>query len=163
MPLQVLTNLVSFSLQILVRPAKVGAVLYTGVNEVVSRMDWYSALTKKLLKSDNINGDRSLERSRLELKNRILDLYKALLLYQIKSVCYSYRNQIQVFLRGFVELDDWSGDLKMVTDAEEALRNDLNQYNQEHIKLLLESTLIVAKDQVTFKRRWNARKRRESG
>lgn len=104
MPLQVLTILVFFSLQILVRPAKVGAVLYTGVNEVVSRMDWYSALTEKLLKSDNINGDRSLERSRLELKNRILDLYKALLLYQIKSVCYYYRNQIQVFLRGFVNL-----------------------------------------------------------
>lgn len=115
-------------------------------------MDWYSALTGKLLKSDDINGDRPLETSRLELKNRILDLYKALLLYQIKSVCYYYRNQFQVFLRGFVELDDWSGDLKTVTDAENALRNDLNQYNQEHIKLLLESTLIVAKDQGDFRK-----------
>lgn len=137
-------------------------MLYTGVNQVVSRMSWYSSLSDKLLRSDDINGDRPLETSRLELKERILDLYKALLFYQIKSVCYFYRNQFWVFLRGFVELDDWSGDLKTVTDAEDALRRDSEQYNKEHIKLLLENMLIVAKDQADFQKKME-REKEEKG
>jgi hypothetical protein len=93
-------------LQILAKPAKAGKVLYTGVKQVVSRIDWYSSLTDNLLKRDNINNGEPLEKVCLELKKRILDLYKALLFYQIKSVCYYYRHQFLVFIRGFVDLDD---------------------------------------------------------
>jgi len=56
-------------------------------------MDWYSRLTDNLLRRDNIKDDEPLEKVYLELEKRILDLYKALLFYQIKSVYYYYRYQ----------------------------------------------------------------------
>ncbi len=36
----------------------------------------------------------------------------------MKSVCSYYRNQGLVFLRGMLSLDDWDGDLTLVTEAE---------------------------------------------
>jgi hypothetical protein len=139
-------------LQILAKPAKAGKVLYTGVKQVVSRMDWYSSLADELLKPDNIKKDERLKKVRLELEKRILDLYEALLFYQIKSVCYYYRNQFLVFMRGFVDLDDWKGELEAVTVAEETLRQDSKQYNEEHIKGLFERMLKTAIDQAELQR-----------
>ena len=34
-------------------------------------------------------------------------------------------------------LDDWDGDLKSVTDAEETLQKDLDRYNSQHMKSTL--------------------------
>jgi hypothetical protein len=133
--------------QILEKPAKSGKALYSGVRQVVSRMDWYSSLADQLLRPDSIHSGKPLELARSELRKRIVNLYEALLLYQIKSVCYYYRHQFFVFIRGLMGLDDWSGDLGDLTRAEETLRNDSQQYNKEHIKLLLEGILITAKDQ----------------
>lgn len=48
----------------------------------------------------------------------------------MKSVCSYYRHRGLVFLRGLASLDDWDADLKAVTDAEDALRRDSDQYNQ---------------------------------
>lgn len=40
----------------------------------------------------------------------------------MNSVCsYYYRNLALVFILGLAHLDDWDGDLKSVTDAEETL------------------------------------------
>ncbi|KAJ5206563.1 hypothetical protein N7472_003011 [Penicillium cf. griseofulvum] len=138
---------VSSTLDILEKPAKSGKALYSGVSQVVSRMDWYSSLADQLLRPDSIHSGKPLELARSELRKRIVDLYEALLFYQIKSVCYYYRHQFFVFIRGLMGLDDWSGGLGDLTRAEEILRNDSQQYNKEHIKVLLESILITAKDQ----------------
>jgi hypothetical protein len=82
-------------------------------------MDWYCALTEHLLNEHNIKiGNESFEAILHQLKGRVVVLYKALLLYQMKSVCSYYRNQGLAFLRGLVNLDDWDGDLRNVTDAE---------------------------------------------
>jgi hypothetical protein len=139
-------------LQILAKPVKASKVLYIGVKQVISRMDWYSSLADELLKPDNIKKDERLKKVHLELKKRILDLYEALLFYQIKSVCYYYRNQFLVFMRGFVDLDDWKGELEAVTAAEETLRQDSKQYNEEHIKNLFERMLKTAIDQAGLQR-----------
>ena len=48
---------------------------------------------------------------RRELENQIVDLYKALLSYQIKSVYSYYRNRGLVLLRDMVKLDDWDAGL----------------------------------------------------
>jgi hypothetical protein len=55
----------------------------------------------------------------------------------MKSVCSYYRNQGLVFLRGLANLDDWDGDLKSVTDAEDVLQKDSDQYSNQHAKSLL--------------------------
>jgi hypothetical protein len=65
-----------------------------------------------------------------QLEKAVITLYKALLLYQMKSVCSYYRNQSVVFLRGLVNLDGWDGDFKSVTDIEDALQRDSEQYHR---------------------------------
>ena len=124
--------------QILLNPAKATKSNLTGITHVVSRMDWYCALTEHLLNKDNIViGNESFESILQQLESTVVALYKALLLYQMKSVCSYYRNQGLVFLRGLANLDDWDGDLKSVTDAEDALQKDSDQYNSQHAKSFL--------------------------
>jgi len=91
-------------------------------------MDWYCTLSEHLLKKDRV--DDSLGSIIPQLKARIVALYKALLLYQMKSVCSYYRHQGLVFLRGLANWDDWDADLKAVTDAEENLLNDWDKYDK---------------------------------
>jgi hypothetical protein len=124
--------------QILLNPAKATKSNLAGITHVISRMDWYCALTEHLLNKDNIViGNKSFEPILQQLENAVVALYKALLLYQMKSVCSYYRYQGLVFLRGLANLDDWDGDLKSVTDAEDALQKDSDQYNNQHAKSLL--------------------------
>jgi hypothetical protein len=119
-------------------PAKATKSNLAGITHVVSRMDWYCALTEHLLNKDNIViGNKSFESILQQLENTIVALYKALLLYQMKSVCSYYRYQGLVFLRGLANLDDWDGNLKSVTDAEDALQKDSDQYNSQYAKSLL--------------------------
>ncbi len=101
-------------------------------------MDWYCSLTEHLLNKDNVViGNESFESILQRLEKTVVTLYKALLLYQMKSVCSYYQSQGLVFLRGLANLNDWDGDLKSVTDAEIALQKDSDQYNKQHAKRLL--------------------------
>jgi hypothetical protein len=90
-------------------------------------MDWYCALTEHLLNKDNVTAGKDFQAVLRQLENGIVELYKALLQYQMKSVCSYYRNQGLVFLRGMFNLDDWDSDLKLVTDVEAAVQNDAAQ------------------------------------
>jgi len=108
-------------------------------------MDWYCALTEHLLNKDNIKiGNESFEAILRQLEGRVIALYKALLLYQSKSVCSYYRNQGLVYLCGLVNFYDWDADLKRVTDAEDALQTDSVQYIQEHTKTSLTTLVQLA-------------------
>ncbi len=109
-------------------------------------MDWYCALVEHLLDKDNIkSANQSFEGILQQLESRVISLYKALLLYQMKSICSYYRNQGLVFLRGLLSLDNWNDDLKNVTDMETAVRNDANQYVEEHTRAILGTVANHAK------------------
>lgn len=123
--------------QMLRNPAQATTSNLAGIAYVISRMDWYCALTKHLLNKDNIAAGNKFQEILHQLEETVVELYKALLLYQMKSVCSYYRNQGLVFLRGMLSLDDWDGDLKLVTDAETTVRNDTAQYYQERTKTFL--------------------------
>ncbi|KAK3987123.1 hypothetical protein QBC44DRAFT_372413 [Cladorrhinum sp. PSN332] len=84
------------------------------------------------------------------MENRVVELYKALLLSQIKSVCSFYRHQGWVFLRGLANIDDWDSDLKTVTDAEATLQNDLSQFNSHYTKSLLGKLVEEAEKRQAF-------------
>ncbi|KAK4232915.1 hypothetical protein C8A03DRAFT_39421, partial [Achaetomium macrosporum] len=128
---------VCLGLQILRNPAQATKSNLAGIAHVISRMDWYCALTEHLLKKNNIAAGNDFQAVLRQLEERIIKLYKALLLYQMRSVCSYYRNQGLVFLRGMLSLDNWDGDLKLVTDAETAVEHDAAQYFQEQTKTSL--------------------------
>ncbi|KAJ4864454.1 WD domain, g-beta repeat domain-containing protein [Trichoderma breve] len=134
---------VCIGLQILLNPAKATKSNLSGIVHVVSRMDWYCALTEHLLNKDCVN--ESLEMILPQLEAKVLALYKALLLYQMKSVCSYYRQQGLVFLRNLVSWDDWNGELKTVEDAEATLQKDSDQYNKFHAKSALAQLVERAK------------------
>ncbi|KAK3298813.1 uncharacterized protein B0H64DRAFT_371246 [Chaetomium fimeti] len=113
---------------ILQNPAKATRSNLAGIVHVVSRMDWYCALSEHLLKKDHI--DQSLESIPPQLETRVIELYKALLLYQMRSVCSYYRHQGLVFLRALANWDDWDGYLNAVQDAEKYLLDDWGQLDK---------------------------------
>lgn len=80
-----------------------------------------------------------------ELESHISDLYQKLLLYQIKSVCYYYRNQLISFIRDAVLWDDW--DVKDVKTAEKRIEKDIAQHGSERIKAHLGAILNTAASQ----------------
>lgn len=91
-------------------------------------MDWYCALSEHLLEEDHV--DEPLESISPLLKERVIDLYKALLLYQMKSVCSYYRRHALDFLRALANWDDWDAYLNAVQDAEKCLLDDWSQVDK---------------------------------
>ncbi|RYP27195.1 hypothetical protein DL767_007788 [Monosporascus sp. MG133] len=85
-------------------------------------LDWYCALTEHLLNKNHIAAGNELQAVLHQLEERVVALYKALLLYQMKS----------------------DGDLKLVTDAEATVRDDAAQYFQERTKTFLRTLVTRA-------------------
>jgi hypothetical protein len=125
--------------QILSNPAKAIISNLEGVTYVISRMDWYCVLTDRLL--HNVNNDNIVSKKnmayeggspntvRKQLEQKVVELYKAILLYQMKSVCSYYRNQYKEFFFNLVDSKDWDGAQMNVVNAEKALKEDWEQYN----------------------------------
>ncbi|CAK7214687.1 hypothetical protein SEUCBS140593_002265 [Sporothrix eucalyptigena] len=134
-------------LQILMNPGNATKSNLAGIAHVVSRMDWYCALTEHLLDRDKIKiGDESFESVLQQLEGTVLTLYKALLLYQMKSVCSYHRNLGLAFLRGLANIDDWDGDLSGVTDAEATIERLSGQYHREYEKSSLYQLVVQGKE-----------------
>jgi hypothetical protein len=108
-----------------------------GVVHVIKWMNWYWSLSSSLLK-ESTDDANELSGVRRELENQIVDLYKVLLTYQIKSVCSYYRHRGLVFLRDIVKLDDWDGDLKAILDAENRFRQYSKAYTTQQTNSHLE-------------------------
>ncbi|KAK3934043.1 hypothetical protein QBC46DRAFT_429380 [Diplogelasinospora grovesii] len=87
---------VCIGLQILRNPAQATKSNLAGIAHVTSRMDWYCALTEHLLDKNNITASNNFQAILHQLEGRVVELYKALLMYQMKSVCSYYRNQQRV-------------------------------------------------------------------
>ena len=96
-------------------------------------MSWYWNLSSHLFKKDRLDGE-SYEGLRLELEEQIINFYKALLSYQMKSVISYYQNRGLVFLRDIIKLNDWDGNLKSIQDAETAFLQDSKVYNTQQIR-----------------------------
>lgn len=114
--------------QILSNPGRAAKSNLAGITHVITRMDWYYALTGHLLERNSTSN--SLESVLIQLKPKVLDLYKAILLYQMKSVISYYKHQGVVFARALANLDNWDGDLEDVKTAEKVLLDDWKVYDQ---------------------------------
>ncbi|KAL6830725.1 WD40-repeat-containing domain protein [Trichoderma sp. SZMC 28015] len=136
---------VCIGLQILASPANATKSNLDGMAHVISRMEWYCSLTECLMDKNDVD-ESGLILSQLE--RRIISLYKALLQYQMKSICSYYRHQGFQFLRELVNLDSWENDYKTIRGAEDVLRHDLDQYIKVQGKTMLEKLLGRAKGMV---------------
>ncbi|WPJ59449.1 hypothetical protein SMAC4_13160 [Sordaria macrospora] len=130
----------------LANPIKATKANRKGIDYVVKRMDWYWNLSTSLLR-DPTNNTSELDGMRGELENQIVDLYKALLSYQIKSVCAYYCNRGLVFLRDMITLDDWKADLGAIQDAENCFQNDTQAYTNQQVTSRLEQLVSYTKHQ----------------
>lgn len=114
--------------QLLANPIKSTETNRDGIEYVIKTMEWYWELSKHLLNESKILGT-SFAELRSELKTQVVDLYKALLSYQIMSVCSYYQNRGLVMLKDIIQLDNWDGNLKDIQAAETAVRQSFNMYN----------------------------------
>jgi N-terminal domain of NWD NACHT-NTPase/NACHT domain len=93
-------------------------------------MQWYCALTEHLLNKNNTVSEKEFKTIQDLLQEQVIEFYKLLLLYQMRSVCSYFRNQGLVFLRGLVHLDNWDDDIQSVKNAEDTLLKDWEKYNK---------------------------------
>jgi hypothetical protein len=110
-------------------------------------MDWYCALTHHLLNKNNIevrDENESFESIQQQLEEKVIKLYKAILFYQMKSVCSYYKDQRLIFLQDLTNWNDWDSYLKSVTDAEDTLQKDSAQYYKEYVKTALGKLVELA-------------------
>jgi WD40 repeat protein len=102
-----------------------------GVVHVASRMDWYCAIIGHLLHTSNTDAmDISIELVVEKLKPKVLELYKAILLYQMRAVHSYYRNQGWNFLLQTWNFDDWDDALADIDKLENSLLNDWGTYDR---------------------------------
>ncbi|GAW26224.1 putative NWD1 protein [Rosellinia necatrix] len=130
-----------FALQILANPINETVANRDGITYVISRMEWYWNLSSLLLEDNQVDNTAAL---RAELEKHIIDLYKQLFLYQMKSVCSYYRNRLVAALRDMVKLDDWEGALQSIKTAENAIQQDSDQYNTQEFKSYLRKLVGAA-------------------
>jgi hypothetical protein len=117
-----------------VHPATATKANRDGIIYVVSRMDWYLNLAGLLLK-DHTAG--VAEGVRHQMERRVVDLYKAIMSYQMTSVCSYYRHRGLEFLRDVIQLNDWDGSLAKIRAAEGIFEQDSTQYNTHQMISLL--------------------------
>lgn len=109
-----------------------------GIIRVVQTMKWYSSLSKLLLDDNTLEKGERLAETRALLADRILDLYKTLLKYIIKSICAYDRSPALTLFRGVIKLDDWSGSLDDVTKAENSLKEAAQEFGVRQTNSYLE-------------------------
>ncbi|KAG4261888.1 hypothetical protein FPRO03_11356 [Fusarium proliferatum] len=122
---------ISLGLEILSNPMKEPGLNRKGIAYVLSRTEWYWNLAELVLQDDTSVSSAAL---RTSLETQIIEFYKKLLLFQMRSACLYYRNWAGVILRDAVKLDDWSGELNSIKDGENLIRNDIEQYDNQDIR-----------------------------
>lgn len=133
------------SLQMMVNPIKETETNRKGIQHVIERMSWYWELSSHILKERNPNGT-SYAGLRSGLKEQLIQLYKALLSYQMQSVCSYYQNRGFVFLKDLVQLHDWSGQLDDINKIEATFQGRVTQYDMQQRTVLDQQKLGTLED-----------------
>lgn len=126
-------------------PAKATRYNLAGIADVSNRMSWYCNLTTHLLGLRNIENYATYETILHQLEQGVVELYKAILLYQMKSVCSYYRNQGFNFFLQVWNWDDWDSALQSVTTAEHQLIDRWKVYDKAKASRLSEELVHITK------------------
>jgi hypothetical protein len=100
---------------------------------VLFNLEWYWQLSELLLDENIRPSQRGL---RTELEKLMIELYKLLLLFQMRSA-HRYYHPRSTFVRDLVKWDDWDSKLAEIKSAERDLQQKSDAYNSESIKMRL--------------------------
>ncbi|KAK4220598.1 NACHT domain-containing protein [Podospora fimiseda] len=128
------------ALEVLANPINQTEANRKGIDYVIKRMDWYWSLSNSVFR-DLPDHDTDLSGIRRQLEDRLVDLYKALLSYQIKSVYSYFQNRGLIFFQDMIKLDDWDAELEAVQEAEKSFQDDTHAFSTQ--QMLSHSNQIV--------------------
>ncbi|PKK47848.1 hypothetical protein CI102_8172 [Trichoderma harzianum] len=137
---------VCMALEMMQNPIAATKANRDGIEYVIKRMNMYWELSGVALK-DNAND--GLSGIRGELEAQIINLYKVLLTYEIKSVCSYYRNRGSVLLRDIISLDDWNGDIQAIKAAERVFHDDFATFTRLETVSDIKQLVTHVKEQST--------------
>lgn len=116
---------------------------------MVEQMNWYCELAG-LLFSENAGGVTT--GIQLELQTKLIDLYKKLLSFELKSICSYYRHRALIFLGDLIKLDDWEGSLKAVQDAEAFFNEHVRVFQSVDLGQDVKQLVAHAKDEQEYRK-----------
>ncbi|PLB50853.1 hypothetical protein P170DRAFT_316896, partial [Aspergillus steynii IBT 23096] len=126
-------------LPIFTNPSEAKQANQEGFTYVTSRMKYYVAL-EKLLWPDNRKDDAAgVEQVRTELEKTIVNLYKLILNFQIRTVLRCYGRRSLTFVRDLVQWDGWNGMIGEIKKLEDSIHRDSKQLNQYTSRKMLEN------------------------
>ncbi|KAJ5392566.1 NACHT-domain-containing protein [Penicillium cosmopolitanum] len=111
---------ITLILPLLKNPATVEAANNEGFTYVTSQMRYYIAMEGLLL--PDITAD-----VKADLTERVIDLYKSIIDFQLQSVIRFYRGRTKNYFRSLFKYDDWTSMLKNIRNSETELRDKLEQ------------------------------------
>ncbi|KAL9099696.1 MAG: hypothetical protein Q9163_004840 [Psora crenata] len=145
---------VCVALQLFLNPITESATNQDGIIKVIRNMKWYSSLSKLLL-GETFEHDKRFAELRCQLENQVLDLYKAILKYIIKSICAHKRNPALRIVRNSVKLDDWNGSLDDINKAEDFVKAAASSYGvretNSYLGLLVSMHVSEAQNEIMHK------------
>ncbi|KAM0544911.1 hypothetical protein ACHAO7_008570 [Fusarium culmorum] len=117
---------VSLTFEIFSKPFKEPGINRAGLLDVISKIQEYMSLSDYLVDDNGLQSDlhRKLEKDTVEL-------YKALLSYQIKSIYCFHKNELKRFFRNVFKIDDWSSQLDAIKAAETLVWEDVNKFQNQ--------------------------------
>lgn len=140
----------TFGGKILQNPLKQHQRQTEGISYTAKRMEWYWSLSNELFDRAGTANPSITPTMRDALLSRLRELYKKIILFQVKSICSYYRNRGLQLLREFAMLDDWEESMKEIRVLEQEVQNDCNAYMglertslSHHIKECLENLLAL--------------------
>ncbi|KKF92239.1 Vegetative incompatibility protein HET-E-1 [Ceratocystis platani] len=151
-------------LELLTNPITEALSNREGIQYVLGRTEWYWNLVSLLL--DENKADEATVSLRDTMEKNITQLFQRLLVYQMRSACLYHRNAGATLVRDTFKIDNWPEQLGSIKEAEETVRRDMEQYNNQKIQKKfqtlndttfalhesLQSIFAVANDQAEYLR-----------
>ncbi|KAJ5256671.1 hypothetical protein N7478_012775 [Penicillium angulare] len=138
---------ISLVLPLLKSPAAVDEANRQGFAYVTSQMSYYAEMESLLLPED-MRPDL-----RTDLTTRIIDLYKLIIEFQVRSVLRFYRNSTKNYFRSVIDYDGWNDQLVHLKEKEASLAQ---QFDTVLSSTSLEQLKRLAKEAETWRQAVNA-------
>ncbi|OPB40895.1 hypothetical protein A0O28_0009760 [Trichoderma guizhouense] len=140
---------VCLSLELLTNPISETEANCKGISHVVEQMNWYCELAGLLFSETAGAATAGIQQ---ELQAKLIDLYKKLLSFELKSICSYYRHRALIFLGDLIKLDDWEGNLKAVQDAEAFFNQHVRVFQSIDLGQDVKQLVAHAKDEKEYRK-----------
>ncbi|KAK4076686.1 uncharacterized protein Triagg1_4289 [Trichoderma aggressivum f. europaeum] len=140
---------VCLSLELLTNPISETEANCKGISHVVEQMNWYCELAGLLFSDKSGGATAGIQQ---ELQTKLIDLYKKLLSFELKSICSYYRHRALIFLGDLIKLDDWEGSLRAVQDAEAFFNEHVRVFQSVDLGQDVKQLVAHAKDEQEYRK-----------